>query len=186
MSPVPNPSPASSSADDIALAQRGDMDAFERLYLAHSGRVHALCVRLSGGQRAGDLLQDVFVRVWEKLPSFRGDAAFSSWLHRLAVNVFLTTRRGELRRDARVTFENDPAPETLDPVRGYADIDLDARLDLERAIARLPAGPRAAFVLHDIEGYQHQEIADMQGVAAATIRVQLHRARKLLMEELDR
>jgi RNA polymerase sigma-70 factor (ECF subfamily) len=181
--PIRTPHP---SSDDIALAQRGDMDAFERLYRAHAGRVNALCVRLTGGSGAEDLLQDVFVRMWEKLPSYRGEAAFSTWLHRLAVNVFFGARRSDLRREARVMATDDPEQGDLDPVRGYADEDLDARMDLERAIARLPVGPRTAFVLHDIEGYQHQEIADMQGVAAITIRVQLHRARKLLMRELDR
>lgn len=177
-----SPSPAS----DIALAQRGDMDAFERLYQANAGRVHALCIRLTGGVGAEDLLQDVFVRTWEKLPSYRGEAAFSTWLHRLAVNVFLVARRSDLRREARVSATDDPERGDLDPVRAYAEEDLDARIDLERGIARLPVGPRTAFVLHDIEGFGHQEIADMQGVTAITVRVQLHRARKLLMKELDR
>jgi RNA polymerase sigma-70 factor (ECF subfamily) len=132
------------------------------------------------------LLQDVFVRIWEKLPTFRGESAFNSWVHRLAVNVFLVSRRGDLRREARVVGAENPDELGVDPARGFVVDDPDARMDLERAIARLPAGARTAFVLHDIEGYKHEEIADMQGVAPATIRVQLHRARKLLMEELDR
>ncbi len=184
---MPLPSPRPSPIDgDIALAQRGDVDAFERLYRAEIGRVNALCLRLTAGQGADELLQDVFVRVWEKLPTFRGESAFSTWVHRLAVNVFLIARRGELRREQRVVSSDQSDELPLDPAHGYAVDDPDARLDLERAISLLPQGARAAFVLHDIEGYSHEEIAGMQGIAAATVRTQLHRARKLLMEELDR
>jgi RNA polymerase sigma-70 factor (ECF subfamily) len=173
--------------DDIARAQRGEMEAFERLYRAQVGRVNALCVRLTGGgQGAEELLQDAFVRIWEKLPSFRGESAFNTWVHRLTVNVFLLSRRAEFRREARVMGAEDPEAMGIDQARGFVRDDPDARMDLERAIARLPAGARAAFVLHDVEGYKHEEIAEMQGVAAATVRAQLHRARKLLIEELDR
>lgn len=171
--------------DDIARAQRGDMDAFERLYRAHVGRVNALCIRLTAGHGAEELLQDVFVRIWEKLPSFRGESALGSWMHRVAVNVYLVSRRSELRREARVISSDEPESLGLDATRGYVTDDPDARIDIERAIARLPAGARAAFVLHDIEGYLHEEIAEMQGVAAATVRAQLHRARKLLIEVLE-
>jgi RNA polymerase sigma-70 factor (ECF subfamily) len=171
--------------DDIARAQRGDLDAFERLYRAHVGRVNALCIRLTGGHGAEELLQDAFVRIWEKLPSFRGESALSSWMHRVAVNVYLVSRRSELRREARVISSDEPESLGLDAIRGYVTDDPDARIDIERAIARLPAGARAAFVLHDIEGYLHEEIAAMQGVAAATVRAQLHRARKLLIEGLE-
>lgn len=184
------PLPAASSApsptdDDIARAQRGDLDAFERLYRVHVGRVHALCIRLTGGQGAEELLQDAFVRIWEKLPSFRGESALGSWMHRVAVNVYLVSRRSELRREARVVTSDEPESLDVDSVRGYVTDDPDTRIDLERAIARLPAGARAAFVLHDIEGYLHEEIAEMQGIAAATVRAQLHRARKLLIEGLE-
>lgn len=183
--------PAATSApspmdDDIARAQRGDMDAFERLYRAHVGRVNALCIRLTGRHGAEELLQDVFVRIWEKLPSFRGESTLGSWMHRVAVNVYLVSRRSELRREARVITSDEPESLGVDAVRGYVNDDPDARMDLERAIARLPEGARAAFVLHDIEGYLHEEIAEMQGVATATVRVQLHRARKLLIEGLER
>ena len=182
--------PAATSApspmdDDIARAQRGDVDAFERLYRAHVGRGNALCIRLTAGHEAEELLQDVFVRIWEKLPSFRGDSALGSWMHRVAVNVFLVAKRSALRREARVVTTDEPESLGLDAIRGYVTDDPDARIDLERAIARLPAGARAAFVLHDIEGYLHEEIAEMQGVAAATVRAQLHRARKLLIEVLE-
>lgn len=172
--------------DDITRAQRGEMEAFERLYRAQVGRVNALCVRLTGGQGAEELLQDVFVRIWEKLPAFRGESTFNTWVHRLAVNVFLLSRRTDLRREARVMGTEDPEATETGQAGGFVRDDPDARMDLERAIARLPAGARAAFVLHDVEGYRHEEIAAMQGVAAATVRAQLHRARKLLIEELDR
>lgn len=171
--------------DDIARAQRGDIDAFERLYRTHVGRVNALCIRLTGGQDAEELLQDAFVRIWEKLPSFRGESALGSWMHRVTVNVYLVSRRSDLRREARVVTSDEPESLGVDAVRGFVTDDPDARIDLERAIARLPAGARAAFVLHDIEGYLHEEIAEMQGIAAATVRVQLHRARKLLIEVLE-
>ena len=171
--------------DDIARAQRGDIDAFERLYRTHVGRVNALCIRLTGGQDAEELLQDAFVRIWEKLPSFRGESALGSWMHRVTVNVYLVSRRSDLRREARVVTSDEPESLGVDAIRGFVTDDPDARIDLERAIARLPAGARAAFVLHDIEGYLHEEIAEMQGIAAATVRVQLHRARKLLIEVLE-
>jgi RNA polymerase sigma-70 factor (ECF subfamily) len=162
------------------------MDAFERLYRTHAGRVHALCRRLTAGHATDELLQDVFVRVWERLPSFRGESAFSSWIHRVAVNVFLVARRGEDRRTQRVEYADDPDALARDPLLGHVRDDPDTRIDLERAIALLPSGARTAFVLHDIEGYSHDEIAALQGVAAVTVRTQLHRARRLLMEALDR
>ena len=187
MPPAPAPSSASSPIDgDIARAQRGDVEAFERLYRAHVGRVNALCIRLTGGQGAEELLQDVFVRMWEKLPSYRGESALGTWVHRLAINVFLHARRSERRREARLLDTDDPGVMGLDQARSVDDGHPDLRLDLEWALTQLPTGARTAFVLHDIEGYKHEEIADMQGVAAATVRAQLHRARKLLMEALDR
>ncbi|MBI4499930.1 MAG: RNA polymerase sigma factor [Gemmatimonadetes bacterium] len=166
------------------LAQSGDQDAFERLYRENVGRIYALCLRLSGDAvHAQSLTQDVFVRAWEKLPSFRGESAFSSWLHRLAVNVVLSGRRVDVRRERRVTITDDlesvPAAGTREAPAGLA-------LDLERAIAGLPPGARAVFVLHDIEGYEHQEIAEMTGIATGTSKAHLFRARRLLREALDR
>ena len=174
---------ASSAApvtDLIRQAQRGDDEAFCALYRAHVGRVHALCLRLAGdAQAAGELTQDVFVRAWEALPSFRGESAFSSWLHRLAVNVFLGVRRSTGRRERRVLTTAEPGalerPTEMAPV---------PHLDLERAIAKLPEGARLVFVLHDVEGYQHGEIARMTGIAEGTSKAQLFRARRLLREAL--
>ena len=152
-------------SDAVRLAQAGDQDAFGLLYREHVGRVYALCLRLSGDAvRAQDLTQDVFVRVWEKLPTFRGESAFSSWVHRLAVNVVLSGKRAEFRRERVVTTTDDLDSVGAAPGRGAP---AGLAMDLERTIAALPPGARAVFVLHDIEGYEHQEIAEMTGIAPA-------------------
>jgi RNA polymerase sigma-70 factor (ECF subfamily) len=162
----------------VVRAQRGDVAAFEALYHASSGRVFALCLRMAGDRaRATELLQDVFVRVWERLGSFRGEAAFGTWVHRLAVNVVLENRRRDERRAAGESGAAEEACE-LD------GLTVERTMDLETAVSRLPAGARRAFVLHDIEGYKHHEIAKMTGLAEGTLRAQLHRARQLLMEML--
>lgn len=166
----------------VLLAQSGDVAAFERLYREHEGHVYAVCFRIVADRaRAEELTQDVFVRVWTMLSSFRGESAFSSWLHRVAVNVVLADLRTVKRYQQRVT--------TVDNLEPY---DLGARLvppgetiDLEAAIARLPKQARAIFVLHDIEGYRHEEIAGQLGLAVGTTKAQLHRARKLLREALE-
>jgi RNA polymerase sigma-70 factor (ECF subfamily) len=134
--------------------------------------------------RATELLQDVFVRVWERIGSFRGDSAFGTWVHRLAINVVLETARKDQRREAHIT------PAELDDSQQPSDdglaLSVETRLDLDRALRVLPPGARRAFVLHDVEGYRHEEIARMLDVAEGTVRAQLHRARRLLMEALER
>jgi len=170
-------------SDPVRLAQQGDEGAFEQLYRLHAGRVYALCLRLAGdGVEARRLTQDVFVRAWERLASFRGDSAFSSWLHRLAVNVVLADRRAAGRRERRVATATDS------PVHdgGGGDDWTPERLDLEQAIAALPPGARAVFVRYGIEGYSHEEIATLAGIAPGTSKAQLHRARRLLREALER
>jgi RNA polymerase sigma-70 factor (ECF subfamily) len=173
------------------LAASGDHSAFERLYHAHSSRVYALCLRMSGSRaKAGELTQDVFVHVWERLSSWRGESALSSWIYRLTVNLVLSNVRGEQRRQKHeVTDETNSDDGEAMPVEpkaaGREPRVLDA-IDLERAIAGLPKGARTVFVLHDVEGYQHDEIAKMTGTAEGTCRAQLHRARKLLIEALER
>ena len=171
------------SDDLVARAQAGDQTAFRELYRQHAGRVYALCLRLTGdGRDAEERTQDVFVRLWDKLRSFRGDSAFSSWLHRLAVNVVLNERRTTGRRERRVM----PA-EDLDNVAGAQHAaPLHLNIDLERAIAELPDGAREVFVLYDIEGYGHGEIAQLVGIAEGTSKAQLFRARRLLREKLER
>lgn len=182
------PAPASDPCpptDDLHAAQRGDAEAFERIYRAHVGRVYLLALRLTGDSvRAETLTQDAFVRAWRKLSGFRGESALGTWLYRLTVNVFLLDDRGARRTASRELV--DDSLEQLPGTRRAESLDLDDRMDLERAIAALPEGARLAFVLHDIQGYTHEEIAALSGVTASTIRVQLHRARRRLMEALDR
>ncbi len=167
----------------VRRAQAGDDDAFGALYREHVGRVHALCLRLaSDPARAEDLTQDVFVRAWQSLGTFRGESAFSSWLHRLAVNLALNAERARGRRLLRVLSEgagNDFDAAAWQRVPG-------ADIDLERAIASLPSRARTVFVLHDVEGYQHDEIAQLTGTAVGTSKAHLFRARRLLREALER
>lgn len=168
----------------VARAQAGDLEAFEALYRANRGRVYALCYRMAGeATLAEELAQDVFVRAWQRLGSFRGESAFSSWLHPLTVNVALSERRSRRRRTARVMSTDDPAAFEQPETRKTGP---EAGVDLDRALETLPAGARAVFVLHDVEGYKHAEIAEMTGVATGTSKAQLHRARRLLREALDR
>ena len=169
--------------DLVARAQAGDQAAFRDLYRQHVGRVYALCLRLTGDARdAEERTQDVFVRLWDKLGSFRGESAFSSWLHRLTVNVVFNEQRTSGRRERRVLPAADPA--ALEQQRGSGTEGLS--IDLERAIAELPDGAREVFVLFDIEGYGHGEIAELTGIAEGTSKAQLFRARRLLREKLER
>ena len=181
-----------SSQEDVrrsppARPARDDVAEFEEIYRAHSGRVYALCLRLTADPaRARELTQDVFVRAWDALPSFRGDSSVTTWLHRIAVNAMLMNRRTDGRRLARVSLADDDEQDAGAMLRGAtAPRDVGTAIDLERAIAGLPPGIRRAFVLHDIEGYSHEEIARMTGLAAGTLRAQLHRARQLLIRTLS-
>lgn len=168
--------------DPIQRAQAGDPDAFRVLYEAHVGRIHALCLRLSGDPAlAEEWVQDTFVRAWERLPGFRGESAFGTWLFRIAVNVALGSRRATGRREAREAPVPDPGE--LSPASRRTDP--GDRLDLEGAIAALPPRARAVFLLYDMEGYQHAEIAEMTGMAEGTSKTQLFRARRLLREALS-
>ncbi len=168
-----------SALEDAVLAERakaGDRAAFEQLYRGHAGRAYALCLRLAGNAHdAEDLLQEAFVRAWQKLHTFRGDSAFGTWFHRLSVNVVIGALRAKLRMR--------PADYVECPGRA-ASASPGLRLDLEAAIAQLPDGARIVFVLHDVEGYRHPEIAALLGIAVGTSKVQLHRARHALRKEL--
>jgi len=165
----------------VQRAQEGDSAAFEALYRRLVGRTYALCLRMArDAQRAEELTQDVFVRAWERLGSFRGESKFSTWLHRLAVNVVLQEGRTKGRRESREELMGDPG-EYLGRVREDFP---GTRIDLERAIAALPEGARKVVVLRDIYGYKYDEIATMQGVALGTVKAQIHRARRLLREKL--
>lgn len=165
----------------VARARTGDQAAFAALYRRHAPRILGLCWRLAGGDEglAHELVQDAFVRAWSKLDLFRGEAMFSTWLHRLTVNVALSDRRLRVRRMERERPLDRIADEPrIGPVDG---IDRD----LEQAIARLPERARAVLVLHDVEGYRHGEIAELTGMAEGTSKAQLHRARRLLREWLS-
>ena len=171
---------------DVLLAAGGDRRAFERLYRLHVNRVLSLCTRMCGSRTKGEeLTQDVFVRAWEKLPQFRGDAQFSTWIHRVAVNIVLTDRKNEARNRKRMVEDESESGETplqkASVTPGYGD-----RMDITAALENLPPGARQIFVLHDIEGYKHEEIAEMCGITAGGSKAQLHRARLLLREALTR
>ena len=161
--------------DDVALAAGGDPSAFERLYRTHVARIHSLTRRMLGTHEADEVTQDIFVRTWQKLGQFRGESAFSTWLHRLAINVVIERRRTFAIQRERMS--DDPAAldmATVAPARA------DLTVDFEHAIGQLPAGAREIFVLHDVEGYKHREIAAMLAIASGTSKRQLHRARMLL------
>jgi RNA polymerase sigma-70 factor (ECF subfamily) len=170
---------ASGIDSDVVLAARGDSSAFERLYRTHVARIHSLTRRMLGGHEADEVTQDIFVRTWQKLGQFRGESAFSTWLHRLAVNVVIERRRSFAIQRERVS--DDPAAldrATVPAARG------DLKVDFEQAIEQLPPGAREIFTLHDVEGYKHREIAVMLGIAAGTSKRQLHRARMLMRKHL--
>ncbi len=170
------------TAPDVALAASGDRRAFERIYRDNVDRVYSLCVRMVGDRAAAEeLTQDVFVRAWEKLSLFRGESAFSTWLHRLAVNVVLTARKTSGRR-AAYAGGDDATIETV----AAAPLAPGDRMDLDAAIAKLPPGARRIFVLHDVEGYKHEEIAESLGITTGGSKAQLHRARMLLRGALQR
>ncbi|HXG45485.1 MAG TPA: RNA polymerase sigma factor [Gemmatimonadales bacterium] len=162
---------------DVALAASGDAHAFERLYRRHVNRIHTL-VRRMLGEDADDVTQEIMVRAWQKLGSFRGESAFGTWLHRLAVNQILNHRSARGRR-RRLFAEKPPADEPGAP--GAAP---GVAMDFETALLRLPAGARQIFVLHDVEGYRHEEIAGLLGISAGTSKSQLHYARMALRRHL--
>ena len=163
----------------IEQAIAGDARAFERLYRRHSARVYGLCLRISGDPvRASELTQEAFVRAWENLGSFRGERPFEFWLRKIAVNASLVSIRSARRRGRWEVVSDDMDEHGADhdgPAAG---------MDLEAAIAALPAQARAVLVLHDIEGFHHEEIAEQMNIAEGTSKAHLHRARKLLREAL--
>ncbi len=178
------PGDDASQTADAALAAAGDRRAFERLYRANVGRIFSLCLRMVADRaQAEELTQDVFVRAWDKLSLFRGESAFSTWLHRMAVNVVLNQRKSSSRDRKRFGTDEEELDEIVHP-RGTAMPGM--RLDLEQAIGQLPPGARKIFVLHDVEGFRHEEIAEQLGITSGGSKAQLHRARMLLREKLER
>lgn len=166
---------------EATLAATGDPHAFERLYRGHVARIHSLARRMLSEDEADEITQDVFVRAWQKLGTFRGESAFGTWLHRLAVNVILA-RRSELGTRRQRYFDDDAPLELV----AAGSPRPEQRIDFEQALARLPEGARQVFVLHDVEGYRHEEIAEMLGLVVGTSKSQLHRARMSLRRHLDR
>jgi RNA polymerase sigma-70 factor (ECF subfamily) len=173
--------PAESEAADAMLAAAGDALAFERLYRRHVARVSSLARRMIGQDDAEDATQAVFIRAWEKLGTFRGESAFGTWLHRLAINVMLA-RRTTLGIERGRFQDGEGTVEGLTSRSKQPELSID----FEEAIEQLPNGAREVFVLHDIEGYKHEEIAEMCGITAGGSKAQLHRARLLLREALTR
>lgn len=169
------------SRELIAQAKSGNTSAFEEIYKIHVGRVYGICLRILGDPfRAEEITQQVFIRSWVKLASYRGEGSFGSWLHRLAVNAALN----ELNASALMQSQ-DSSLDDLKTEPSYPEnCSQESKMDLEKAIAALPAGARVVFVLHEIEGFHHKEIAKQLGLANGTCKAQLSRARRLLREAL--
>jgi len=163
----------------IRRAQRSDSRAFEALYKMHVDKVYGVCLRMTGNvSEAEDSTQDAFIQAWKKMDKFRGDSAFSTWLHRIAVNSVLSRIRKAKREQDRIMAVSDTAVPTV------TTGDVGELRDLSEAVDRLPQGARNVFVLHAIYGYSHDETGDMLGIAAGTSKAQLHRAKRLLAQQL--
>jgi RNA polymerase sigma-70 factor, ECF subfamily len=177
-------------AEAIRLAQHGDGEAFERLYRLHSRRVFSLCLRMVGNQaEAEDLAQEAFLQLFRKIQTFRGESAFSTWLHRLTVNVVLMRLRKKTATETSLDEMSENQEEGGGPPKevGVPDLKLAGsvdRVNLERAVGQLPPGYRTVFVLHDIQGYEHNEIAALMGCSIGNSKSQLHKARTRLRELL--
>lgn len=166
-------------AVDAALATAGDGAAFERLYQRHAPRIYGLALRMSSSSDAEEMAQEIFVRAWQKLPSFKGEAAFGTWLFRLGINLILTQRQRNSRRREREHFDED----VLARAPGKK-AQLDSAMDFEIALRELPAGAKEVLLLHDVEGFKHEEIAGMLSISVGTSKSQLHRARMMMRKVL--
>jgi RNA polymerase sigma-70 factor (ECF subfamily) len=175
------------SSDELAWvqkAQKSDTSAFESLYRMHVDRVYALCLRMTANvSEAEDCTQETFIQAWSKLDRFRGDSSFGTWLHRVAVNTVLGRMRKSNRERDRIRAVGEVAPmnESTGDSGGLRDLEKD----LEKALDELPSGARHVFVLHAVYGYSHEETSDMLGIASGTSKAQLHRARRLLAQQLN-
>ena len=189
--PVPSPSKETSGnadADLVARCRAGDVDAFETIYNQHAGRLYTLACRMAGSAEDGeDLLQEIFLQAHRKLVSFKGDSALGTWLYRLALNHCLDYVRSRRAKMDKLTDSLDDdergtgfrAAGSMSPGVVVRETPI-ARLDLERALQQLPAGCREAFVLHDIEGFDHKEVGKMLGIAEGTSKSQVFKARNRL------
>jgi RNA polymerase sigma-70 factor (ECF subfamily) len=178
-------------AEAIRLAQQGDAQAFERIYRLHNRRVYALCLRMVGNPaEAEDLAQEAFLQLFRKIATFRGESAFSTWLHRLSVNVVLMRLRKKKLAETSLDETTEPDEESGGPRRdiGGPDLRLSGsvdRVNIERAIEQLPPGYRSVFVLHDVQGYEHNEIATIMNCSIGNSKSQLHKARMRLRRFLQ-
>jgi RNA polymerase sigma-70 factor (ECF subfamily) len=182
---------SATEAEAIRLAQAGDAAAFEHLYQLHGRRVYALCLRMVGNPSdAEDLMQEAFLQLFRKIGTFRGESAFSTWLHRMTVNVVLMRLRKKTLPAASLEETTEPDEETGGPRKdiGAPDLRLSGavdRVNLERSIEKLPPGYRTVFVLHDVQGFEHNEIAGIMGCSVGNSKSQLHKARTRLRELLQ-
>jgi len=178
-------------AEAILLAQQGNAAAFERLYRLHNRRVYSLCLRMVGNTaEAEDLTQEAFLQLFRKIATFRGESAFSTWLHRLAVNVVLMKLRRKTGNESSLEQMTEPDEESGTPRRDFGTVDLTLvgsldRINLQRAVEQLPPGYKAIFVLHDVQGYEHNEIAEIMGCSIGNSKSQLHKARMRLRDLLQ-
>lgn len=181
------PSQASSDLELARAAAAGDATAFERLYEQHNKRVYSLCFRMLGNaSQAEDLTQEVFLQVFKKIGSFRGDSAFTTWLHRLTINQVLMHFRKRGVKLEHTSEEGDFTNVVETPLQSTRRISMVDRLALEKAISELPPGYRTVFVLHDVQGYEHEEISGLLDVSIGTSKSQLHKARMRLRELLTK
>ncbi len=163
----------------VERARQADTSAFESLYRLHVDKIYGLCLRMTGNaSEAEDCTQDAFIQAWRKLAKFRGDSAFSSWLHRIAVNAVLVRMRKSRREQDRIQAVTDISP-AAKTVGDSGNLE-----DLQKAVDELPAGARRVFVLHAVYGYSHDETSNMLGIAVGTSKAQLHRAKRLLAQQL--
>jgi RNA polymerase sigma-70 factor (ECF subfamily) len=187
----PTETGAISEAEAIRRAQQGDADAFERIYHLHSRRVYALCLRMVGNTaEAEDLTQEAFLQLFRKIGTFRGESAFSTWLHRLSVNVVLMRLRKKSLAQTSLEEATEPDEESGGPRKdvGGPDVRLSGsvdRVNIERAVQQLPPGYKSIFVLHDVQGYEHNEIAVIMNCSIGNSKSQLHKARMRLRELLQ-
>jgi RNA polymerase sigma-70 factor (ECF subfamily) len=178
--PKCEPAPLSDHALAIAAGQ-GDMEAFEQLYERHNRRVYSICLRMTQNTaEAEDLAQEVFIQLFRKISSFRGESAFTTWLHRLTVNQVLMHFRKRSVKLERTTEEGEPPVQVVRGTENPNAMPIVDRLALDKALAQLPSGYRTVFVLHDVKGHDHEEIAKLLGIAVGTSKSQLHKARMKL------
>jgi RNA polymerase sigma-70 factor, ECF subfamily len=167
-------------AELVGKAKKNDTSAFESLYRKYIGRIYALSFRMTGDSRiAEELSQEIFVRVWQKLGLFEGRSSFYTWLHRLAVNYILNEKRSKSRHHKNEILMDESVTEQVEKKN------IDLSMDLEKAISKLPDGAKDVFVLYDVEGLQHEEIAVIKNISVGTSKSQLHRARRILRETLN-